>query len=50
MSLEPIANWMYFVRGAWNIMTSNIVFAIPIAMTILYFAYQLIDRVRKTIK
>lgn len=50
MTIDPIENLFYFIKGAFNICVNNWVLSIPIAMTIIYWASRLFVYIRRTLK
>ena len=50
MTLEPIQNLFFFIKGVYNVIIDNWLLSIPIAMSVLYYAIKLLYKVFSILK
>lgn len=50
MTIQPIQDLFYFIKGAFNVVTSNWLLMVPIAMTLLYYGLKIITKLFNVLK
>lgn len=45
MTYEPINNLWFFIIGVWDVITSNWLLSVPIAVTVIWYALDILKRV-----
>lgn len=45
MTIEPVQNLWYFIKGVFDVMISNWLLSVPLAMTIIWYALDLLKKI-----